>query len=281
MIKGANTNARGPVWTPVPVPPQAPAHQDVAELPGTRLRYWDTGGSGRPVILMHAATQSAAGWVYQQPALAAAGYRAIGYSRRGYLGSDPGDPANPGCAADDLHHLIAHLGLGPVDLVAAAHGGFFALDFALAWPDNTRSVTIISSLMGITDTEYAAVNARLRPPFFAGLPHEFQELSPSYRAGHPAGLAAWLDLTHQAMPGPRIYPASKQPLTWALLETMERPALLVTGESDLYTPPSLLRLQASHIPHAEVVTIAEAGHSPYWEQPEVFNSVLLDFLARH
>ena len=95
------------VWTPVPVPTQAPAHEGIAELPGTRLWYWDTGGSGRPVILMHAATHSAAGWVYQQPALASAGYRAIAYSRRGYYRSDPGDPANPGCAADDLDNLIA------------------------------------------------------------------------------------------------------------------------------------------------------------------------------
>src|SRR5580704_9482124 len=174
------------VWTPVPIPPQAPAHEEVAELPGTRLWYWDTRGSGRPVILMHAATHSAAGWVYQQPVLAGAGYRVIGYSRRGYFRSDPGDPANPGFAADDLDNLIQHLKLGPVDLVAAAHGGFFALDFALAFPEKVRGLTIVASLMGITDADYAAVNARLRPAFFADLPQEFRELSPSYRAGNPA-----------------------------------------------------------------------------------------------
>lgn len=273
--------AAAAVWTPVPIPKQAPAHDAVAELPGTRLWYWDTGGSGRPVILMHAATHSAAGWVYQQPVLAGAGYRAIGYSRRGYFRSDPGDAANPGFAADDLDNLMRHLSIDRADLVAAAHGGFFALDFALAYPEKVRTLTIVSSLMGITDADYAAVNTRLRPKFFVGLPHEFQELSPSYRAGNPEGVAAWLELEHQAMPGPRLYPNVKQPLTWARLETITQPTLLMTGESDLYTPPSLLRMQASHMPHADVVTIAEAGHSPYWEQPEVFNRHLLAFLARH
>jgi pimeloyl-ACP methyl ester carboxylesterase len=283
IVGGSNSGiATGaPVWTPVPIPVQAPAHEAVAELPGTRLWYWDTGGSGRPVILMHAATHSAAGWVYQQPVLTQAGYRAIAYSRRGYYRSDPGDPANPGFAADDLDNLISHLKLGKVDLVAAAHGGFFALDFALAYPDKVRTLTIVSSLMGITDADYAAVNARLRPAFFAGLPHEFQELSPSYRAGDPEGVAAWLELEHQAMPGARIFPNAKQPLTWARLETIRQPALLMTGESDLYTPPSLLRMQAQHMPHAEIATIPEAGHSPYWEQPTVFNRLLLDFLARN
>lgn len=190
--------AQSPVWTCVPIPQQAPAHEAIAELPGTRLWYWDTGGTGRPVILMHAATHSAAGWVYQQPVLAQAGYRAIAYSRRGYYRSDPGDPANPGFAADDLDDLLRHLKVDSADLVAAAHGGFFALDYALAYPGNVRSLTIVSSLMGITDADYEAVNARLRPPIFANLPHEFRELSPSYRAGNPDGVAAWLDLHHQA-----------------------------------------------------------------------------------
>jgi pimeloyl-ACP methyl ester carboxylesterase len=270
-----------PVWTPVPIPQQAPARDAVAELPGTRLWYWDTGGTGRPVILMHAATHSAAGWVYQQPVLAAAGYRVIAYSRRGYFRSDPGDPADPGYATDDLDNLVQHLGLGPADLVAAAHGGFFALDFALTHPAKVRGLTIVSSLMGIDEPDYKAVNDRLRPPFFASLPHEFQELSPSYRAGNPDGVDAWLELHHQALPGPRIYPKVRQPLTWARLESISQPTLLVTGESDLYTPPALLRMQARHMPHAETATIAEAGHSPYWEQPQTFNELLLRFLAGH
>jgi pimeloyl-ACP methyl ester carboxylesterase len=135
--------------------------------------------------------------------------------------------------------------------------------------------------MGIIDADYEAVNARLRPTIFANLPHEFRELSPSYRAGNPDGVAAWLDLHHQALRGDRLNPHAKQPLTWARLETIRQPTLLMTGESDLYTPPSLLRMQALHMPHAEVATIPESGHSPYWEQPIVFNRLLLDFLARH
>ena len=35
------------------------------------------------------------------------------------------------------------------------------------------------------------------------------------------------------------------------------------------------------MPHAELAVIGEAGHSPYWEQPDIFNRLLLDFLARH
>lgn len=272
--------APAPVWVPVPIPPQVPAKTGLADLPGTRLHYWDTAGSGHPVILMHAGTQSAAAWPYQQPVLANAGFRVIAYSRRGYQGSDPGDPADPGYASDDLHNLIQYLKLDKVDLVAAAHGGYFALDYVRAYPEKVRSLTIVSSLMGITDADYVAVNARLRPKFFASLPHDFQELSPSYRAGNPEGLAAWHELDKTAIPGTRISPKLRTPLTWERLRAIRHPTLLMTGDSDLYTPPSLLRMQAQHMPHAEVHIIAEAGHSPYWEQPIAFNTVLLGFLRR-
>ncbi len=268
------------MWAPVAIPPQVPVQEGMVDVPGCRLWYWDTGGAGHPVILLHAGTQSAAGWVYQQPVLAGAGYRAIAYSRRGYYRSDPGDADNPGIGSDDLDHLIRHLKLGAVDLVGAAQGGFFALDYVLDYPGKVRSVGIVSSYMGITDADYVTVNARLRPGFFATLPHDFQELSPSYRAGNSEGLAAWNELEKQAIPGKRITPGRKQPLTWARLESIKHSTLLITGDSDLYTPPSLLRMQAQHMPHAEVHVVPEAGHSPYWEQPTIFNEILLAFLAR-
>lgn len=269
-----------PMWVPVPIPPQAPAQEGMVDVEGCRLWYWDTGGTGHAVILLHAGTQSGAGWVYQQPVLAKAGYRVIGYSRRGYYRSDAGDADNSGVGSNDLHHLIQHLKLGTVDLVSAAQGGFFAIDYTLAYPGNVRSLAVISSYMGITDADYVAVNTRLRPKFFATLPHDFQELSPSYRAGNPQGLAAWHELDKQAIPGKRITPRVKQPLTWARLESIKHPTLLLTGDSDLYTPPSLLRMQAQHMPHAEVHIVREAGHSPYWEQPVIFNQILLAFLAK-
>ena len=48
------------------------------------------------------------------------------------------------------------------------------------------------------------------------------------------------------------------------------------GGYDTYT-----RMIARHIPDNEVVIFSEAGHSPYWEQPEAFNRTVLDFIGRH
>jgi pimeloyl-ACP methyl ester carboxylesterase len=247
------------------------------------LWYWDTGGTGQPVIFMHAGTQSAAGWGYQQPVFARAGYRVIAYSRRGHYRSEGGDPRAAGTGAEDLQHVIDHLGLGRVHLVALAQGGYFAIDYALLHPERLLSLSIVSSLMGISEREkdYREANARLRPPFFAQLPNEFKELHPSYRAGNPDGVRAWLELEHAARTGPRIEQARLHELTWARLESIRVPCLLMTGDGDLYTPPALLRMQAAHMPHAELAIIREAGHSANWEQPAAFNDRVLAFLAKH
>jgi pimeloyl-ACP methyl ester carboxylesterase len=37
---------------------------------------------------------------------------------------------------------------------------------------------------------------------------------------------------------------------------------------------------ARHLPDRELVVVPEAGHSIYWEQPEVFNRTVLEFLGK-
>ena len=49
---------------PIPIPAQVPAKDGVAQIPDTRLWYWDTGGQGVPIVLLHPATGSALIWGY-------------------------------------------------------------------------------------------------------------------------------------------------------------------------------------------------------------------------
>lgn len=276
-----SSNEASPIWTPVPMPVQVPAREGIAKLPGTSLWYWDTGGEGDAVVLLHAASGSGAFWGHQQPVLAKAGYRVIGYSRRGYLRSDPGDQNDPGVASEDLQNLMAHLGVGKFHVAGLAAGGIVATDYALSYPDRLKSLTLASTIMGVTDKSYLDLCNIFRPAFFAQLPKDFQELSPSYRAGNPEGAAAWRALEQTSMIGQRLNQKTANVITWAKVETIKVPTLLMTGDSDLWTPPSILRLEASHMKRAEVKVIAEAGHAPNWEQPEAFNAALLDFLRRH
>src|SRR5688572_23465189 len=54
-----------------------------ADLPGVRLWYTDSGGSGVPLVLLHANTGNADSWQYNIPGFVEAGYRVVAFDRRG------------------------------------------------------------------------------------------------------------------------------------------------------------------------------------------------------
>jgi pimeloyl-ACP methyl ester carboxylesterase len=108
-------------------------------------------------------------------------------------------------------------------------------------------------------------------------------VGPSYRAANPEGTERWVELEKVSRPPGPVAPAQplRNRLTFSLLETIQTPTLLITGGSDLYAPPPIARMFASHIKRAELVIVPEAGHSTYWEQPDEFNRVVLQFVGKH
>jgi pimeloyl-ACP methyl ester carboxylesterase len=261
-----------------------PARETYAQLPGVRLWYTDTGGRGVPVVFMHARTGSSRVWEHQVPAFTAAGYRFIAFDRRGWGRSVIDAPGGqPGTAADDLQGLADHLGIDRFHLVGTAAGGFTALDYALSFPARLRSLVVANSIGGLQDEEYLELGRRLRPPQFDALPPEIRELGPSYRAANPEGTRRWMELERTSRPDGPQAPAQplRNRLTFALVEGIKVPTLLITGGADLYAPPPILRLFAARIKGSQTIIAPEAGHSTYWEQPEIFNRAILEFIRKH
>lgn len=266
---------------PVPIPQQVPAREETAELPDTRLWYWDTEGSGTPVVFLHPASGSALIWLYQQPVFAGAGYRVIAYSRRNHYGSEPAPSDNPGIASVDLENLSQFLGLERFHAVSSAAGGSVAADYAFSHPEKLLSLTVSSNNLAAANGYIAETAARIRPKEWEALPRWFQELGPSYRAVNPEGVEKWIELNQLSETGKGARQKRAHVVTPEMLETLKVPTLLMTGTADLYTPPSITRMISRHVPNNEVAIAAESGHSPYWEQPEFFNRTVLDFIGRN
>jgi pimeloyl-ACP methyl ester carboxylesterase len=266
---------------PVPLPAQAPTREGIAELPGARLWFWDTGGGGEPILLLHPASGSALIWGYQQPIFAKAGYRVVAYSRRGYFNSPPGDRANPGIGSEDLQHLVEFLGIGKFHLVASAAGGSIASDYAFSHPDRLLSLTVSSNQFGSVEGEIPAAGARIRPRIWDEIPVEIRELGPSYRAVNPEGFKLWVELERKSGFADIVRQKLANRITDARLGELKVPTLVISGAADLATPPSIARMLAARIPNSELVVAPESGHSVYWEQPDIFNRAVLAFIAKH
>ena len=252
-------------------------------LPGVDLWYEDTGGSGVPVIFLHAASGTCESWIYQIPAFATAGYRCIAYDRRTWGRSRPTDPdLQPGFMGDDLHGLVESLGLERFHLAATAQGGIAALDYALDHPNRVRSLVAANTIGGVQDAGYLEVQTRLRPPEIQELPVELRELGPSYRGTEPEGARRWLEIDLGSRPYGLVPPQPvRNPITYARLETMRVPTLILSGEADLLSPPALMRMLADHIPACRFTLLSDAGHAGFWERPQVWNGLVLEFISRH
>ena len=267
-------------FTPIPIPAQHPAKQTVAALPNANLAYWDTQTGNSAIILLHPATGSYLVWSYQQPVFARAGFRTIGYSRRGFAGSDAG---SGGSDTQDLLDLADHLKVRRFHLISTAAGAFTGLDFAATHQDRLLSLTLACSITGSDGAGTGPARDRLRPKEFNALPPSFQELSPSYRAANPDGMAAWEALQRQSRsskPAAAGGPPNMANLTADKLRAIVVPILLIAGGSDLIAPPPLMRALTTLLPNSSLVEIPDTGHSAYWEQPAVFNRTVLEFLRR-
>jgi pimeloyl-ACP methyl ester carboxylesterase len=265
---------------PVPIPEQVAANEGMADLSGTRLGYWDTGGGGEPIVLLHPASGSALVWLYQQPVFAKAGYRVIAYSRRNYYNSDLAPENDPGAASADLQHLVEFLRLDKFHLVGSAAGGSVAADYALSHPERLLSLTVSSNNLAAANGYIADTAAKIRTKEWDDLPRWFRELGPSYRGANPAGVAKWTELNHISETGKGARQKLVNVVTPEKLGTLKARTLLMTGAADMFTPPSITRMIARHILDNEVVIVPECGHSPYWEQPEFFNRTVLGFIGK-
>src|SRR6266850_6253279 len=265
---------------PVPIPEQVPAKEGMAELPGTRLGYWDTGGASEPIVLLHPASGSALIWLYQQPVFAKAGYRVIAYSRRNYYNSDSAPQDNPGTGSEDLQNLIEFLRLEKFHLVSSAAGGSVAADYALSHPEHLLSLTVSSNNLAAAKGYIAEAAARIKLKEWDDLPRWFRELGPSYRAANPDGVKKWTELNHKSETGNGARQKLVNVVSPEKLETLRVRTLLMTGAADMFTSPSIMRMIARHVPDNEVVIAPECGHSIYWEQSEFFNRTVLGFIGR-
>src|SRR6202044_1892453 len=111
-----------------------------AELPGVKLWFTDTGGTGVPIVLLHPNTGTVEIWQPQIAALAAAGFRVIAFDRKGWGKSmaDPASGAQPGSIAGDLDALSRHLKLDKFHLLGVAGGGFIAPGYPAWRPEKNR-----------------------------------------------------------------------------------------------------------------------------------------------
>lgn len=253
------------------------------KVPGARLWVVDTGGSGVPLVLLHANTSTVASWHAQVPEFARAGYRVIAFDRRGWGQSSPNEDGNgqPGTIAEDLDALASELGLKSFHLLGIAGGGFAALDYAAWRPERLIKLIVAGSNGQFSEPLMQDFYSRIAVPGLTGKldVRPYLEVGVAFRAENPEGFEAFIAMEHVArQPGAPAQPLHT-PNTFAKIAKITIPTLVLMGGSDLLAPPALMRTWAKHLPTAQFAEIGDAGHSINWERPQAFNRAVLGFLS--
>ncbi|MBT0770220.1 alpha/beta hydrolase [Kineosporia sp. J2-2] len=118
-----------------------------AEINGTTLHYVSAGEAGSPILLVHGWPES--WWAFRDviPLLAAT-HRVFAVDLRGFgdSGIAEGDH-DLATTAEDLHQLVAHLGLGPVHVTCQDISGGPGFAFAATHPGDVLSFTGVETAL--------------------------------------------------------------------------------------------------------------------------------------
>ncbi|MEO9325387.1 alpha/beta hydrolase [Nocardioides sp. C4-1] len=265
---------------------------------GRNLHVTDSGGDGRPVVLIHGWPLSAESWSAQVPALKDAGYRVVAYDRRGFGQSDPGDAYDYDALAGDLDNVLADLDLNDVTLVGFSMGGGEVARYASAYgTDRLHSVVFAAAVPpyllkgddnpdGPLDQDAAAeMRSGLeqdRDAFFDGFVTDFYSAGGDLKVSEEERQKA-LALAQRSDQGAALgcMDAFGGTDFREDLSKITVPTLVIHGDSDATVPfeGSGKRTHES-IAGSELVVLEGAPHGCNVSHADEFNRALLDFLQK-
>jgi len=239
------------------------------------------------LVLSNGILMSTASWAFQTPVLSKH-YRLLLYDCRGMWQSDhPPGPYSMEMHADDLAGLLDGLGIERAHVGGISYGGEISLAFALLHPERTRSLIIADAVSHVEPQLRIVVegwigaartgNAQLF--FDATVPWNF---SSRFIQENPGLLEQALS-RYALLDCPAVIRLCECFLAFDVTERLGEiaaPTCVIVGERDILKGREYAETIAGRIGGAELHLVPRSGHATCWEQPQVFNSILLGFLAR-
>ena len=241
--------------------------------------------------------------------LADHGFRVVTFDQLGTGRSDrPTDESLWTIAryVEEVETVRTALDLGRVHLLGHSWGGWLAIDYALHHGDKLKtllledtvadmphSIAELNRLRGALGSETVAMMLRHEADGTIDHP-EYQAAITILNYRHVCRLAEWpapvkrsLDDWNMGpygtMQGPNEFLYTGNLKDWNRVPELHRitvPVLITCGQHDELTPACAARMR-QHLPNAELKVFPNSSHMPFYEEPQAYYPVLLDFLKRN
>lgn len=258
---------------------------------GNRTLYYETAGSGRPLVLLHGFTADSANWLSVKEALAARYTLIIPDNRFSGRSTAPDEPATAAELACDTAALLDALGVEKAVIAGHSMGGYVAQEFALAFPARAEKLVL--------EATAACTSARNRDLFRSFhallLAHGYDDvfwhtlyawiLSPGLYE-RPRDIEALIKFAREYphLSTPRQIARQIELMTGfdsrGRLAGVKAPTLVISGGQDILIPASEGRALAAAIPGARFTLADASAHVPHFEQAEFFAATVAGFIDR-
>lgn len=258
---------------------------------GDLTMHYAEAGAGDPLVAVMGLSADHLAWGFQLEAFARH-HRVVTFDNRGAGQTDAPDTSytTPMMARDTLG-LMDALGIDRAHVVGVSMGGMIAQEIALAAPERVRTLHLGCTLarpdrhLRALLEAWRGVRATLSPE--AGLRAIALWLFGPTTWNERPDFVEMLLQTALANPYAQTMTGFlRQTEAIAAHDTADRlggircPTLVTVGEDDILVPPRFSRELAARIPGAELRTVPACGHVYFWERPEDFTTLTIDFIAR-
>lgn len=252
--------------------------------------YYETQGDGPPLLFLHGAGSNAATWWQQLPSFSRS-FRCITMDIRCFgRSAAPTEEFTLQNFVDDAVAVLDAVQAPRAGVLGQSLGGMIGLRLALFHPQRVSALVACDSSLAVDHAVLVeSVERRFRT--VAAVSIEQRSLGRWFLDHHPERAALYAQINHFNPSAHRI-PAEawrqamlrlNEPqhlLPTQALSDLTCPTLFLVGVDDPIVPVAAMRDVARLATGSEVSVIDNAAHSAYFEQPEQFNAVVLDFLQR-
>ncbi len=258
------------------------------KIDGAELAYRDE-GSGKTIVFLHAFPLNQTMWDEQIEALSSE-YRVVTFDWRGFGQSSLGEGISSiDVFADDLARLLKGLHIDGAVICGLSMGGYAAFAFYRKYSEFV-SALILADTKSPADTEdgkrgryeMADLTRSKGPSALVDVmtPRLIGETSSRNNRIIAERVKEMIESAQSEGIAQALVAMANRPDSDDLLSRIACPALIIVGKEDKLTPPAEAEKMHKLLPHSSIETIQDAGHLPNLEQPESFNRVVKEFLAK-